>query len=89
MEDNIYTTVDNTRLMAAQKAGIDVQATAHNFDDLIPEEMAKRFMAKDGSLPKTWGEAVKNRIQNQNKQFRTSNENGSFVQPKANTGTGG
>jgi RHS repeat-associated protein len=82
MEDNIYTTVDNTKLLAAQKVGIDVKATAHDFSEPIPEEMAKRFAAKDGTLPKTWGEAVKNRVGNQNKSFRT-NTNGSFVQPKA------
>lgn len=93
MKDNIYTTVDNTRLLAAQKAGINVKAVAHNYDDLIPEEMANRFLNKQGVAPKTWGEAVENRIQNQNKQFRTNNANGSFVEPKANTntqtGTGG
>ena len=81
MQDKIYTTVDNTRLAAAQLAGIDVKAVAHNFDDLIPEEVATRFADKKGNLPKTWGEAVKNRIANQNKSFRTSNENGTFVAP--------
>jgi len=86
MKDGIYTTVDNTRLLAAQRVGINIQANAHNFDDLIPEEAAGRFLGKDGSVPTTWGEAVGNRIKSQNAQFRNTNENGSFVEPKIGTG---
>ncbi|ANH81284.1 hypothetical protein A8C56_10060 [Niabella ginsenosidivorans] len=86
MEDGMYTTVDNTRLLAAQVAGIDVQATAHGFDDAISAEVAKRFIGKDGSLPATWGEAVQNRIQSQKKSFRTQYENGSFVNPNVGSG---
>jgi len=59
MKDGIFTTVDNTRLLAAQKTGIDVQAVAHNYDDLIPEDMAKRFLNKKGEVPKTWGRSYR------------------------------
>jgi hypothetical protein len=72
MEDNMYTTVDNTRLLAAKKVGIDVKANVHNFDDAISPEMGKRFLNKKGELPKTWGEAVQNRINSQSKSFRES-----------------
>jgi len=83
MKDGFFTSVDNTRLLAAQKVGIDIEANAHQYTDAIPESIAIRFAAKNGSLPKTWGDAVKNRIAGQNKSFR-SNENGSFIKPKTN-----
>ena len=85
MEDGIYTTIDNTRLMAAQEAGINVKANAHSYNDLIPEELAPRFANKEGELPKTWGEAVKNRMKNQNSSFKAENVsgNGTFIMPKA------
>jgi hypothetical protein len=83
MKDGMYTAVDNTRLLAAQVVGIDAKAIAHSFDDLIPADMAKRFLNKKGVAPTTWGEAVQNRIQGQNSQFRTGNTNGSFVRPTA------
>jgi hypothetical protein len=85
MEDGIFTTVDNTRLLAAQEAGINVKANAHSFNDVIPEEVAKRFANKEGQLPKTWGEAVKNRMANQNSSYKAENVsgNGTFIMPKA------
>jgi hypothetical protein len=86
MKDGMYTTVDNTRLLAAQVVGIDVKAVAHSFDDLISPDMAKRFLNKKGVAPTTWGEAVENRVQGQNSQFRTGNANGSFVRPTAKAG---
>ena len=46
MKDGIFTTVDNTRLVSAQEVGVNVQAVAHNYDDLIPEDMAQRFLNK-------------------------------------------
>lgn len=78
-----YTTVDNTRLLAARRTGIEVRANAHNYDDLIPEDMAVRFANKKGELPTTWGEAIENRIKNQNSTFKSNYESGSFVEPKS------
>jgi hypothetical protein len=46
---------------ALHLTGIDIKANSHNYTDVIPESIATRFAAKDGSSPKTWGEAVKNR----------------------------
>ncbi len=87
MEDNMYTTVDNTRLTAAQKAGIDVKANVHNYDDAISPEQAARFRnKKTGDLPSTWGEAVENRILNQGKKFSEKYQKGTFNQPKQGQG---
>jgi len=88
MSDNMYTTVDNTRLLAAKRAGIDIKANVHNFDDLIDTDMAKRFLNKKGEAPKTWGEAVQNRINNQKKTFRENYQSGSFVEPSSGTNGG-
>lgn len=77
MSDGKLTTVDNTRVLAARNAGIDVQATVHNATDPIPADMAQRFVSRNGDIPKTWGEAVTNRINNQNSSYRTTNPYGS------------
>lgn len=31
MPDGVYTTIDNTRVVSAREAGIDVQAIVHNY----------------------------------------------------------
>ena len=46
-----------------------MKATAHNYNDLIPEDMALRFASRDGDLPKTSGDAVKARIANPKQKF--------------------
>ena len=73
------TAIDNTRLLAAHEAGIDVQAVVHQASDLLPESMAKRFShpKKKGVFAKTWGEAAQYRIQNQGAAYRNANPSGS------------
>lgn len=61
MPDGKLTSIDNTRLLAASEAGIDVQAVVRNFDDPLPKELIERFTTKKGT-PKTWGEALELRI---------------------------
>ena len=79
MPDGKFTTVDNTRVLAAKNAGIDVQVTVHAASDPIPADVAVRFTSKNGQVPTTWGEAVTNRINNQNSAYRTTNPNGSYI----------
>lgn len=43
MPDGGLTTIDNRRVVAANQAGIDVQATIHGFDDPLPQEFIERF----------------------------------------------
>lgn len=79
MPDGKLTTVDNTRVLAAKNAGIDVQANIHAASDPISADDAIRFTSKNGTIPKTWGEAVTNRINNQNLKYRTTYPNGSNI----------
>lgn len=75
--DGSLTTLDNTRVAAARKVGIDVQATIRNYDDLLPPDMIARFTTPKG-VPKTWGEATDLRIGKQKASFRNNNPMGSF-----------
>ncbi|AET59191.1 hypothetical protein HPL003_12170 [Paenibacillus terrae HPL-003] len=77
MPDGSYTTIDNTRVVAARKAGIDVKATVHSADELLPTEYIDRFTTKKG-VPTTWGEAIELRIGKQKASFRNNNPYGSF-----------
>ncbi len=79
MRDRKMTTLDNTRVIAARKAGIDAKANVHQFDEKIPDaETRRRFTTPKGGEPKTWGKAVKNRIGKQSSRFRKDNPNGAY-----------
>ena len=43
MPDGAYTTIDNTRVVSAREAGINVQAIIHNYNDPLPIEYVERF----------------------------------------------
>lgn len=77
MSDGALTTLDNTRVLAASRAGIEVEAVVHGFDDALAPEMIERFTTPRGYAPSTWGEAVTLRIGNQNRPFRTAWPQGS------------
>jgi RHS repeat-associated protein len=76
MRDGALTTFDNTRVLAASRAGIDTQAVVRSAGDAFP---AARWTTKSGATPATWGEAVAMRIQQQNRLYRETYPNGSFV----------
>lgn len=84
MDDGMYTTIDNTRLVAAQDARIKVYASIHQANDPLPTEMIvnKRFESKKGEVARTWGEAIKIRVGKQSASFRNAYPNGSFTQPR-------
>lgn len=64
MPDKAPTSMDNTRILAARKVGIKVEAKVHSFDEkLTPREM-ERFQV-NGVSPNTWGEAILLRIEKQ------------------------
>jgi len=75
--ENQYGTLDNTRVLAAHEAGIDVHANVHNADELLTPEEVRGFTTKKG-VPKTWGDAYKLRIGKQNAPYRKANPNGSY-----------
>lgn len=83
MSDGELTTIDNTRVVAAREAGIDVVANVHGYDDPLPDRtLAERFATPKGGIPKTWGQAVENRIGKQSTSFRKNNPNGSYNMKK-------
>ena len=43
MSDGKLTTIDNTRVVAAREAGIDIQAIIHDANELLPENLIDRF----------------------------------------------
>jgi hypothetical protein len=59
-------------VIAASQAGINVQATIHEFDKALPEEFVGRFTTPKGGVPSTWGDAIMNRIGAQNSIYRNT-----------------
>lgn len=78
MNDGGLTTLDNTRVLAARRAGIPVQANIRAFDDPLPGgDFADRFRHRRNGIPVTWGEAVTNRLANQSARYRNRWPSGS------------
>ena len=77
MPDGIYTTIDNTHVVSAREAGINVQANVHGYNDPLPNQYIERFTTKKG-VPKTWGEAIELRVGKQKAYFRNGNPYGKF-----------
>jgi hypothetical protein len=71
--------VDNTRVLAAHRAGIEIRAVVHKAGDALPSGFAQRFTPRSGIAPQTWGEAVLNRINSQNRLFRETYPEGAPV----------
>lgn len=79
MDDGELTTLDNTRVVAARAAGIDVKANVHGYNDPLPDQVTRRrFTTPKGGVPQTWGQAVENRIGKQSSRFRKNNPRGSY-----------
>jgi hypothetical protein len=77
MNDGALTTLDNTRVLAASRAGVNVKANIRNATDALPANMVERFTTKKG-VPSTWGEAAQLRIGKQSAGWRNGNSNGSM-----------
>ncbi len=74
MGDGGLTAFGNTRVVAANRAGISVQAVVHDAGDAFP---AGRWRTRGGTEPLTWGDAVQASIAQQNRAFRDAYPNGS------------
>ena len=85
MDDGELTTLDNTRVVAARIAGIEVVANVHRYDEQISsQEQRDRFAAPRGGVPDTWGQAVENRIGRQGTSFKRKYPRGSYNMEKIN-----
>ena len=78
MKDGGLTTLDNTRVLAASRANINVEANVRNYSDPLPKDMIERFTTKKG-VPSTWGEAVDLRIGKQSAGWRNGQPNGKIL----------
>jgi hypothetical protein len=76
MGDGGLTAFDNTRVLAASRAGINTQAVVHGAGEAFP---VGRWIPKSGIAPETWSEAVLLRIQQQNRIFRQTYPNGAPI----------
>ena len=65
MPDGVFTSMDNTRILAARTAGIEVQANVRLITDLLTPDETIRFTEQGNPIPSTWGEAILLRIQKQ------------------------
>lgn len=67
-----YTSLDNTRIMTAQDAGIQMEARVHKYNERLPSTMNKRFKHPKipGDFAQTWGEALEYRLFRQNLDFQ-------------------
>lgn len=77
MPDGVYTTVDNTRVVSAKEAGINVLANVHGYNDPLPTEYIDRFTTRKGR-PETWGDAVRLRVGKQKVSFKEGNPYGTY-----------
>ncbi|MDX1552665.1 MAG: RHS repeat-associated core domain-containing protein, partial [Marinobacter sp.] len=69
MPDGGITSMDNTRILAARRAGIDVHARVRSpADELTPGE-TMRFTRTNSPEPATWGEAIQYRIEGQKGEY--------------------
>ncbi|WP_184348751.1 DUF6531 domain-containing protein [Streptomyces olivoverticillatus] len=70
MPDGGLTTIDNTRVVAARHAGIDVKVRVHSFNEELPDQVQiARFTTPKG-VPATWGDAINLRIGKQAASYR-------------------
>ena len=85
MKDGMYTSLDNTRLLAAQDAGVNIHAVAHNYDDLLDAATKERAMGQYFKKTKkeinTWGEYIEARAKDQGSQWKREFSSGSFNKP--------
>ncbi|OAB38473.1 hypothetical protein PGLA_20425 [Paenibacillus glacialis] len=61
MPDGKLTTIDNTRVLSAKFANVDVKAIVHDTNTPLPDGYIDRFTTKKG-VPTTWEEAINLRI---------------------------
>ncbi|MGK9176085.1 hypothetical protein KXR87_23255, partial [Yokenella regensburgei] len=71
-------TIDNTRVLAASRAGVKVEARVHDASEALPTEYIERFRTRKNN-PSTWGDAVDLRIENQSAGYRNRYPDGSII----------
>jgi filamentous hemagglutinin len=84
MPNGTATSMDNTRILAAREASVSIKAKVRDFNTLLTPAEKDRF--KSGNkIPRTWGEAIKIRIEKQGqfeKGWEINFPYGSIYDPK-------
>ncbi len=62
MPDGTIASIDNTRILAARRAGIEYQGNVRGFDEVITDPVRQLSLRENGVVPNTWGEAAQMRI---------------------------
>jgi hypothetical protein len=71
MPDGKLTSLDTTRILAAERAGIKIEARVFDYTDRLPNDLdyISRFIGRRGEVPVTFGDAVTNRVGRQNGSY--------------------
>jgi hypothetical protein len=80
--DGTYTTLNNTRVLAAHRAGINTRAVIRGPNEPMPQHLAQQYADRKNVIPTTFGDAVRNRVQRQNASFRQTHPNGGVIQKR-------
>ena len=75
--DGMLITVDNTRVLAASRAGISAKVRIHESHERLTRCLQERFSTKRDGVPNTWGEAIQFRLNKQNTTYKRFNVEGS------------
>ncbi len=62
MPDGTLASIDNTRVLAARQARINVEANVRGFDEAITDPVRQLSLTEKGNVPDTWGDAALLRI---------------------------
>jgi hypothetical protein len=79
MVDGGFTTIDNSRVLAAGHADIELRARVHDFDDGVSRWTSRQLSRRLGEQPSTWGDAASLRIASQKASFRRVHPTGSHI----------
>ena len=79
MKDGLFTSLDNRRLYAFQKANKAIATIERGFDELLPPELVDFYKVEFQPIPKTYGDAIKLRIGNQKPPINGTN--GTYTLP--------
>ena len=83
MPDGGLTSIDNTRVRAAKETNTPIKANIRKHDEPLSDAEKERFTKKEkGQFPKTWGEAIDNRIKNQGSTWSKKNPYGTHDLPR-------
>ena len=69
MPDGGITSMDNTRILAARRAGIDIHARVRSLNEELTPGEVMRFTRTNSPEPATWGEAIQYRIDGQEGEY--------------------